>query len=644
MFTGVFNGTPTEVVTSPWPLTVSSGNILTGPTYDSNTGDIFVGASNGTLYKVVASSGAITSVAVGIGSGSYGGIVDAPIVDPSTGYVFAAAGELASTYGCTNSGGGVVQENEAFTSTVHECLGEGDVDNIHTGTFDNLYFTSVSTGHMYWVGGDGSSTLPALWYLGFLSSGVVTSATEATGGILASTANDASPLTETYNTYSSTDWLFGSMPGESCGGATSGGCIMSFNITSGAPTIFPWRPSAAYAASTELVDTNGNLQECTSSIGGCNGTNTTGTTVPTWNTTTGDVTTDGTAASASQYGVFSGTVTVSGSAKIGFGTNTLTISPTTPVVTFSAHGTSTDTITIDGVVFTAGTTSNSCSSSTAGTYEYGTSADNSASNLATAISSYPCQTTHSIPFTATSSGAAVTITFKATSGTVSTNDPSATWAWGATTGATSITTGNVCSSSTTAYFTVSATASDEATYLADAINACTSSSIGVTATANSPSSGDTTVTAYASGIWGNSVTLSETLTNFAWNGGATALSGGTGLNWTNEGAGNGQASAVQATGTSGIVIDNVNNPSWAASTAYALGALIVDSNGNVEECTTAGTSKSGTHPTWNTTVGDTTTDGTVTWTNEGSNPTANLYLGTLGGAKDAVKYTQAGLD
>src|SRR5208337_5087297 len=53
-----------------------------------------------------------------------------------------------------------------------------------------------------------------------------------------------------------------------------------------------------------------------------------------------------------------------------------------------------------------------------------------------------------------------------------------------------------------------------------------------------------------------------------WN---TATSGTTTDNqvtWTNAGASNGQTTAVQATGTSGIVIDNVYNPPWAASTNY----------------------------------------------------------------------------
>jgi len=55
------------------------------------------------------------------------------------------------------------------------------------------------------------------------------------------------------------------------------------------------------------------------------------------------------------------------------------------------------------------------------------------------------------------------------------------------------------------------------------------------------------------------------------------------------------------------------NAAWAASNAYVVGNLIADSNGNIQRCTTAGTS-GGAHPTWSTTIGTTTTDNTAVWT------------------------------
>ena len=55
---------------------------------------------------------------------------------------------------------------------------------------------------------------------------------------------------------------------------------------------------------------------------------------------------------------------------------------------------------------------------------------------------------------------------------------------------------------------------------------------------------------------------------------------------------------------------------WQASAGVAVGTVLVDSNGNSQCCTTAGTTGSS-FPSWNVTTGQTTTDGTVTWTNNG---------------------------
>lgn len=55
---------------------------------------------------------------------------------------------------------------------------------------------------------------------------------------------------------------------------------------------------------------------------------------------------------------------------------------------------------------------------------------------------------------------------------------------------------------------------------------------------------------------------------------------------------------------------------WSASTPLTLGYVLVDNNGNSQQVTTPGTTGT-TEPTWNPTVGQTTTDGSVVWTNKG---------------------------
>lgn len=66
-------------------------------------------------------------------------------------------------------------------------------------------------------------------------------------------------------------------------------------------------------------------------------------------------------------------------------------------------------------------------------------------------------------------------------------------------------------------------------------------------------------------------------------------------------------------------------PTWAQSSTKSVSSIvtntsgrIIDSNGNIQTVVTAGTTKSGTHPTWATAKGAFTTDGTVTWRNDGS--------------------------
>jgi hypothetical protein len=83
------------------------------------------------------------------------------------------------------------------------------------------------------------------------------------------------------------------------------------------------------------------------------------------------------------------------------------------------------------------------------------------------------------------------------------------------------------------------------------------------------------------------------------------------VQWTNRGnpienwgiANDGKA-VTPAVGTS--------NVSWQANTFYSLPGVIIDSNGNLQQVTAKGLS-GGSTPTWATSVGNTTTDGSVTW-------------------------------
>lgn len=95
-----------------------------------------------------------------------------------------------------------------------------------------------------------------------------------------------------------------------------------------------------------------------------------------------------------------------------------------------------------------------------------------------------------------------------------------------------------------------------------------------------------------------------------------------------------------------VVWTDQGSPAWAGTTAYALGAVILDGSGHIQQVTTAGTSGSST-PTFSIT-GGTTTDGTVTWTDRGTpawSASTYYFAGSLiiDGSSHIQKATGAGL-
>ena len=75
-------------------------------------------------------------------------------------------------------------------------------------------------------------------------------------------------------------------------------------------------------------------------------------------------------------------------------------------------------------------------------------------------------------------------------------------------------------------------------------------------------------------------------------------------------------------------------PAWAAGQAVLAGQMIVDSNGNVQECTTGGTTFTSVPASWGNAIGTTTSDGAiVVWTCAALAP-AYLFAGALEGSTD----------
>ena len=77
-----------------------------------------------------------------------------------------------------------------------------------------------------------------------------------------------------------------------------------------------------------------------------------------------------------------------------------------------------------------------------------------------------------------------------------------------------------------------------------------------------------------------------------------------------------------------------SQPTWSAAQAVTAGQMIVDANGNVQECTTGGTTSVNAPTNWGNTVGALTPDGTtVIWSCVALAP-AYLFAGALEGVTD----------
>ena len=258
-FTGVFLGTPAEVVctaiavtagcalpigTELWPATEPSGGGVFGhlnsPVLVPSQQEILVTGSDGVLYAVaVTGGGASDSTFNGTAKLAGTGFDDGPLVDVTQGrvYVFARADNA-------NSVAAVFQVPvPAAPINIHAATGTEAIvsDSLTTpasafyiGAFDDLYNGSVNgTGNLYVCSTSG--TVNAIWGIA-ISANVM--GAPSVGPTLTTANVGCSPITEFNNTGTSNDRIFLSVAGSAitgdaqirCPAAT--GCIMSFDIGS----------------------------------------------------------------------------------------------------------------------------------------------------------------------------------------------------------------------------------------------------------------------------------------------------------------------------------------------------------------------------------------------------------------------------
>ena len=180
-----------------------------------------------------------------------------------------------------------------------------------------------------------------------------------------------------------------------------------------------------------------------------------------------------------------------------------------------------------GLLTTGSNGSNGCGSSTAGTFATSSSNNTLASNVATALAACPA----AVGVTATSSTNTVTVTQRKPGAFLAVGAANNTgiYSWGSVSGGSAGSNG--CTGNTTGTYATSAAPSVLATNLAVAINACTPSTVGVTAVAIG-SAVNLTAATLGSGANGILAGQSNNAGIFSWSG--ASLSGG--LNGNDTGA------------------------------------------------------------------------------------------------------------
>jgi len=282
-FTGVFNGTPAEVVTATeWPAAVSTptgeaGQALSTPVYDPNSQLAFVGdgheAGNTTDGHVhsVSSTGTVTTSGPAGDALCHGiGFAEGPLLDPTagaSGTLYIGCDHDAGGGNCPTSGDYACVRQFAETGLTGNGIGIGEElgtqadAEMYAGAFDYKYLTSTGgtpagsapTGHLYFCGNPGGTV--SLYEIPITSNVMGTPVlVHALSSSSATAGTEGSPITEFYNRGTSTDWLFMSEPNTAdmavgtCT-TTSTGCVYSYNVTTA--------PVAGATATAGLASTDG---------------------------------------------------------------------------------------------------------------------------------------------------------------------------------------------------------------------------------------------------------------------------------------------------------------------------------------------------------------------------------------------------
>jgi hypothetical protein len=237
---GVFNGTPTLVSTGGFPVTVHLNFHLTPPVLDGGRSALMVGSSDGVLYQINATTGALTPRRVGLKGGTTAGIVGAPIVDVTNGTTFVVSANGASSVP-SGSSAVLVQANTATMAEMARApIGLGSSGgtnlNLYEPALSNDYFNNPSTGVIRLCGTDPANTNPWQYAFGFGGVGGITMNTTPSFSqiLLTSATARCTGWTEFFNLNLGTDFFFFGLTPDCIG---TSGCVAETTGDTAATTV-----------------------------------------------------------------------------------------------------------------------------------------------------------------------------------------------------------------------------------------------------------------------------------------------------------------------------------------------------------------------------------------------------------------------
>jgi hypothetical protein len=283
-FTGVFLGTPAEVVCTPtsmtatctppagtnlWPAIVDPDGQLGSPVVLDNFKEVLLTDNQGVVGVVDTTVGGLddlgTTTTIKLANS---GFDDAPLVDLTTGkmYVFARAdfaSSLTAVYQLQIPAFADANDNATGPEVLVSNSATNPISAMYDGAFDEAYYDSGGTGNLYVCGTSG--TVNALWKIPITSAVM---GTPVLGPSLTTANGTCSPITEFQN--GPTDRMFVSVTANAVTGTPIScpfiaGCIMSFDITNPAT----WGTTkSTVATAVESGGTSGIIIDNSSSAGG----------------------------------------------------------------------------------------------------------------------------------------------------------------------------------------------------------------------------------------------------------------------------------------------------------------------------------------------------------------------------------------